>query len=166
MTPMSNADPKSRPEKHIPVWYTAGRQEQSRFPMSEHLAREGFPTIKQLHQGIVLGCIAHSLWLAANEGMFAHNNQWEGDTYADDNDQGARWAVAFRPEGAVAVFYSSESARNPFPQDSPPYDQAQYFQGTPETLLPAKESALAWVVNLDWEMGGPSAAITAARWAD
>jgi len=33
--------------------------------------------------------------------------------------EGEQWAAVFTPEGAVAVFYSSESERNPFPEGSP-----------------------------------------------
>jgi hypothetical protein len=133
--------------------------------MYNHLARKGFPTVKQLRRGILLGCIAHSLWLAANEGIFRYNQFWDGDTYVDENDQGERWAVAFDMKGAVAVFYSSESERNPFPKGSPPYHQNRYFRGMPRMLLKAKKRALSWMNTLHWEKGGP-AVITSAMWAD
>jgi hypothetical protein len=162
----SNDKPMGDSNKEFPKWYALVCETGDCSPMYEHLAREGFPTVKQLRRGILLGCIAHALWLAANQGMFAHNHQWEGDTYVEDIDQGERWAVTFVSEGAVAVFYSSESERNPFPDGSPPYDQARYFQGMPDRLQTAKERALAWMINLDWGMGGPNAAITAAMWAD
>src|SRR5262249_25401844 len=81
--------------------------------------------------------------------------------------QGEYWAVAFTEGGAVAVFYSSESARNPFPEGSPPYDQSRYFKGMPRRLNPAKERALSLMIDLDFQTGNPSrAAITAAMWAD
>ena len=76
------------------------------------------------------------------------------------------WAAAFTAEGAVTVFYSSESDRNPFPPGSPPYDQALYFRGMPKTLQRAKERALSWMINLEWIMGGPNAVVTAAMWAE
>lgn len=158
----SSDDSRREPKRGLPAWYTSG----SAFPMYEHLTWQGFPTVQQLRRGILLGCIAHSLWLAAHEGMFAHNHQWDGDTYADDNDQGERWAVTFRPEGAVAVFYTNESERNPFPPGSPPDDQAVYFRGMPDSIRKAKERSLSWMINLEREMGGPTAAITAAMWAD
>jgi hypothetical protein len=133
--------------------------------MYEHLARQGFPTVEQLRRGILLGCIADALWLAANQGIFA-GHQWDGDTYVDDNEQGELWAATFTPDGAVAVFYSSESERNPFPEGSPPYDQARYFRGMPDPLRTAKERALSWMIDLNWVTGGPNAVITAAMWAD
>jgi len=36
----------------------------------------------------------------------------------------------------------------------------------PDALHAAKERALSWMINLDWGLGGPRAAITAAMWAD
>jgi hypothetical protein len=133
--------------------------------MYEHLARQGFPTVKQLRQGILLGYIAYALFLAADEGC-SEGHYWDGDTYIDDNQQGETWAVAFTPQGAVAVFYSTESERNPFPPGSPPYDQAIYFRGMPDALRTAKERALSQMIGLDWVAGGPNAVVTAAMWAD
>jgi hypothetical protein len=159
-------EPVEDSDKGLPAWYRLVSATHSAFPMYEHLSRQGFPTVEQLRHGILLGCIAHAFWLAANEGLFAHNHHWDGDTYVGDNDQGEQWAVSFYPEGAVAVFYSSESERNPFPEGSPPYDQASYFRGMPNSLRAAKDRALSWMSNLDWGMGGPNAAITAAMWAD
>jgi hypothetical protein len=161
----SSQEQEPDPAKQLPAWYQPVMEGQSCFPMYEHLAQQGFPTVNQLRDGILLGCIAHALWLAANQGQFAHNHCWDGSTYVDDNDQGERWAVDFQPEGAVAVFYSTESPRNPFPKNRPPYDQAKYFQGMPDGLSKAKDRALAWMVNLDRGMGGPRAAITSAMWA-
>ncbi len=133
-------------------------------PPFENILAQGFPTVERLRRGIVLGCIAHSFWLAVNERVF--EQFWEGDTYMDDQMQGERWAVSFPDGGAVAVFYSSESSRNPYPEDSPPYDQSYYFRGMPEHLLPAKERALSWMLDLDFQAGGPNAVVTAAMWAD
>jgi hypothetical protein len=36
----------------------------------------------------------------------------------------------------------------------------------PDTLRAAKRRALSWMINLNWGLGGPDAAITAAMWAD
>ena len=132
----------------------------------EDLARQGFPTVEEFQRGILLGCIAHALWLAAHEGMFATDCHWDDDTYGNDNGQGERWAVTFRPEGAVAVFYSSESERVPCPEDDPPYDQARYFRGMPDTLLLAKVHALSWMYKFDWLEDVPNEVITAAMWTE
>ncbi len=153
------------PDEQLPAWYASEIPMNRTIAMHDYVSRQGFPTVKQLRDGILLGCIADALWLAANQGSF-DGKQWEGDTYLDDNQQGEQWAVAFTPAGTVAVFYSSESERNPFPEGSPPYDQANYFRGMPDSLREAKERALSWMTNLEWEMGGPNAAITAAMWAD
>jgi len=130
------------------------------------LGREaGFPTVEQLRRGIVLCCITSSFWLAVHEPVFYMF--WDDDTYFEDEIQGEQWAVAFTEGGAVAVFYSSESARNPFPDGSPPYDQSQYFKGMPRRLSPAKKRALSLMLDMDFQTGNPSgAAITAAMWAD
>jgi hypothetical protein len=125
----------------------------------------GFPAVEQLRRGIVLSCITHSFWLAVYDPVFIMF--WDGDTYFEDQIQGENWAVAFTGSGAVAVFYSSESARNPFREGSPPYDQSQYFKGMPPRLNCAKERALSLMIDLDWNTGNPSkAAITTAMWAD
>src|SRR5262245_29357968 len=135
-------------------------------PLIDSVRDAGFPTAEQLRRGIVLCCITHSFWLAAyNIPVFTI--YWDGDTYFEDQIQGEYWAVAFTEGGAVAVFYSSESARNPFPDDSPPYDQSRYFRGMPDRLNPAKERALSLMYDLDFQAGNPSkAAITSAMWAD
>jgi hypothetical protein len=161
----SNDKPNEVPDSELPPWYIAVNESQGAFPMYEHIAEQGFPTVKQLHQGIVLGSIADAMYLATGQESYA-GRSWDGDTYRDDNQQGELWAAAFTPEGAVAVFYSSESERNPWPPESPPYDQAVYFQGMPETLRKAKERALSWMINFDWVMGGPNAVVTAAMWSD
>jgi hypothetical protein len=146
-------------------WYAEVIDTPSNFPMYDHLTREGFPAVRQLREGIILGSIADALWQGANQGSFA-GHQWDGDTYIHDNQQGERWAVAFTPKGVVAVFYSSESDRNPFPEESPPYCQAKYFQGMPDDPRMAKERALSWMTNLEWGAGGPNAVITSAMWTD
>jgi hypothetical protein len=147
------------PNGELPEWYTA-----SSASMYEHLARQGFPTVQQLRRGIMLGCIASSFWLAAHEPVF--QMFWDGDSYIDDQIQGERWAVSFPKSGAVAVFFSSESSRNPWPEGSLPYEQSRYFQGMPEHLVPAKERALALMPDFDFRLGGPNAVITSAMWAD
>jgi hypothetical protein len=134
--------------------------------MDEDPSLQDFPTVKQLREGILLGCIAHALWLAWTRGSFAGIGWIEEDTYLEDNEQGERWATAFTPAGTIAVFASSESERNPCPKGRPPYDQARYFRGMPDTLQKAKERALHWMINLDYKLGGPEAVITAAMWAD
>jgi hypothetical protein len=90
---------------------------------------------------------------------------WDGNTYIDDNEQGERWAVSFGLEGAVAVFYSQDSERNPYLSNKPPYDQSGFFREMPDKLISIKESALSWMFDLEWKVSGP-AAITAAMWAD
>jgi hypothetical protein len=140
---------------HEPLWFPE---------WCEGVAQQGFPTVQQLRRGIVLGCIASSFWLAAEEPVF--EQFLEGDTYLDDQMQGERWAVAFPEGGAVAVFYSSESCRNPYPEGSPPYDQSRYFKGMPAHLGPAMERALSWMLDLEFRLGGPNAVVTSAMWAD
>jgi hypothetical protein len=125
----------------------------------------GFPTVEQLRRGVILNCIAHSFWLTAHEPVFEMD--WNDDTYFEDDIQGEHWAVSFPEGGAVAVFYSSESSRNPFPDDSPPYDQSWYFRGMPRHLEPARNRALLQMHDLDFRCRNPSGAvITAAMWAD
>jgi hypothetical protein len=89
----------------------------------------GFPTVEHLRQSAVLNCIAHSFWLPVHDPVFEMD--WTDDTFFEDNMQGEHWAVSFPGNGAVAVFFSSESSRNPFPEGSPPYDQSRYFRGCP-----------------------------------
>lgn len=125
----------------------------------------GFPTVEQLRRGVLLNCIAHSFWLPAHELVF--QMYWDGDTYFEDDIQGEDWAVSFSGDGAVAVFYSSESARNPFPVGSPPYDQSRYFRGMPLHLNPVRDRALTQMHDFDFEFGNAAGAvITAAMWAD
>jgi hypothetical protein len=134
-------------------------------PLIESVRDAGFPTVERLRRGIVLCCITHSFWLAVHEPVF--HMFWDGDTYFEDEIQCEYWAVTFTEGGAVAVFYSSESDRNPFPDGSPPYDQSRYFKGMPRRLSPAKERALSLMIDVDFQTGNPSkAAITAAMWAD
>ncbi|VTR93180.1 unnamed protein product [Gemmata massiliana] len=111
----------------------------------------GFPTVSQLRRGIVLNYIAHAFWLTTHHIM--GEMVWERDTFFEDDMQGEHWAVSFPEGGAVAVFYSSESSRNPFPEGSPPYDQARYFQGMPRHLEPARDRALAQMLDLDFGVG-------------
>jgi hypothetical protein len=125
----------------------------------------GFPTVEQLRRGILLNCIAHSFWLPPHQVVF--QMYWEGNTYFEDGMQGEHWAVSFSAEGAVAVFYSSESDRNPFPDGSPPYDQSRYFRGLPLSMRPTRDRALAQMHDFDFGIGNQAgAAITAAMWAD
>lgn len=125
----------------------------------------GFPTVEQLRRGIVLDCIVHSFWLITHDPIFYMI--WEGDTYHEDTIEGEHWAVSFPPGGAVAVFYSDESARNPFPDGSPPYDQSWFFRGLPRHLEPARDRALSTMHDLDFGFGNTTkAVITAAMWAD
>ncbi len=134
-------------------------------PLMESIRDAGFPTVEQLRRGIVLCCITHSFWLAVHEPVFLM--LWDDGTYFQDDIQGEYWAAAFTEGGAVAVFYSSESERNPFPDGSPPYEQSRYFKGIPRRLSPAKERALSLMLDMDFQTGNPSkAAITAAMWAD
>jgi hypothetical protein len=134
-------------------------------PLIVSVREAGFPTVEQLRRGIVLCCITHSFWLAVHAPVFSVF--WHEGTYFEDEIQGEYWAVAFTQGGAVAVFYSSESPRNPFPEGSPPYDQSRYFRGMPKHLNPAKERALSLMIDRDFRSGNPrGAAITAAMWAD
>ncbi len=64
---------------------------------------------------------------------------WHDGAYFHDTGQCEYWSAVFNDSGSLAVFFSSESPRNPFPSGSPPYDQSQYFQGMPEQLNRAKE---------------------------
>jgi hypothetical protein len=133
-------------------------------PSDDPIRDAGFPTVEQLRRGIILNCIAHSFWLPNHDTVF--HMDWEGDTYFEDNIQGEHWAVSFDGSGAVAVFYSSESSRNPFPSGSPPYDQSWYFWGMPSRLEPAKARALAQMHDIDYRCSNPAGAIiTAAMWA-
>ncbi|WP_020475659.1 hypothetical protein [Zavarzinella formosa] len=123
-----------------------------------------FPTIGQLRRGILLNCIARSFWLVAHEPAF--EMECDGDTYFGANGEGEHWAVSFPEGGAVAVFFSSESSRNPFPDGRPPYDQSWYFRGMPGHLEPARDRALSHMYNLDNQCRSPAGAvITAAMWA-
>ncbi len=125
----------------------------------------GFPAVEQLRRGVVLNCIASSFWLAAHEPVFMM--EWDGDTYFEDDIQGEHWAVSFPKGGAVAVFYSSESSRNPFPEGRPPYHQSWYFRGMPRRLEPARDRALSQMHDFDFRCWNPAGAvITAAMWAD
>jgi hypothetical protein len=125
----------------------------------------GFPTVEQLRRGIALNCIAHSFWLAGYEPVFEMD--WDEDTYFEDALQGEHWAVSIPGDGAVAVFYSSESSRNPFPDGSPPYDQSWFFRGMPPRLEPVRDRALSQMHDLDFQCPNPAGAvITAAMWAD
>jgi hypothetical protein len=151
-------------DKELPSWYSRVLETHDNFPLYDHLTRQGFPTVEQLRRGIILGCVAHSFWLAAEEAV--SEEFWNGDTYVNDEMQGERWAVAFPKGGALAVFYSSESSRNPYPEGSPPYDHSCYFRGMPSHLEPARERALSWMLDLDFRVGGPNAVVTAAMWAD
>jgi hypothetical protein len=162
---MARHDPAADSDEGFPDWYKHVLATRNTRFMYDYVTREGFPTVKQLREGLLLGSIADALWLAANQGSFA-GCEWDGDTFVENNEQGELWAVAFTPAGAVAVFYSSESDRNPFPPDGPPYDQGRFFQGMPKTLQPAKERALSLMTNLEWGAGGPTAAVTSAMWAD
>jgi hypothetical protein len=127
--------------------------------------RWGFPIVEQLRRGIVLNCIAHSFWLTAHEPVFEMD--WDGDTYFEDNIQGEHWAVSFPEGGAVAVFYSTESPRNPFPEGSPPYDQSWYFRGMSPGLEAARDRALSQMLDFDFRCRNPAkAVITAAMWAN
>jgi hypothetical protein len=120
----------------------------------------GFPTVEQLRCGIVLNCIAHSFWLTAHQPVF--QIYWDDDTFFEDNIQGEHWAVAFAPRGAVAVFYSSESDRNPYPDGRPPYDQSRYFKGMSSRLEPVRTHALAQMYDLDFACGNPNGAVVTA----
>lgn len=138
--------------------------------------------VTRLRQGILMGCIAEAVHLAMpniHESIVAFvgsdtmgtEDDWrehifEDNTYVEDLSQGERWTVAFGDQGAVAVFYSNESDRNPHPPDSPPYDQDVYFEGMPDHLQSLKERALGWMLDFDFVVGGPNALITSAMWAD
>jgi hypothetical protein len=125
----------------------------------------GFPTVEQLRRGIVLDCIAHSFWLVAHKPVF--QMEWDGDTYHEDTGEGEHWAVSFPKGGAVAVFFSSESPRNPFPKGRPPYDQSWYFRGMPRHLEQVRDRALSQMHDLDFRCrNSAGAVITAAMWAD
>src|SRR5262249_10463018 len=114
---------------------------------------------------VVLNCITHSFWLTAHEPVF--QMFWDGDTYFEDNIQGEHWAVSFSEGGAVAVFYSTESSRNPFPDGSPAYDQSRYFRGMPGRLGTARDRALPQMIDFDYGCRNPAGAvITAGMWAD
>lgn len=125
----------------------------------------GFPTVDQLRRSFLLNCIVHSFWIPAHETVF--QMYWEDGTYFEDNIQGEHLTVSFTTDGAVAVFYSTESSRNPFPEGSPPYDQSWYFQGMPSQLESARDRALSQMYDFDFSCRNPAGAIiTAAMWAD
>lgn len=125
----------------------------------------GFPTVEQLRRGVILNCIAHSFWFINHQPVYLQ--EWRGQTYLEDNSQGEHWAVTFRDSGAVAVFFASESSRNPFPEGSPPYDQKWYFRGMPRHLEAIRDQSLGEMHDLDFKFGNPAdSVITAAMWAD
>ncbi|WP_238537662.1 hypothetical protein [Zavarzinella formosa] len=93
--------------------------------------------------------------------------EWDRDTYFEDTCEGEHWAVTFHEGGAVVVFFSSESTRNPFPEGSPPYDQSWFFRGMPQWLEPVRDLALSEMHDFNFRCRNPTGAvITAAMWAD
>ena len=125
----------------------------------------GFPTVEQLRRGIILDRITQSFWLVNHE--LVSESVWDGNTYSETNGEGEHWAASFVKRGAVAVFFSSESFRNPFPEGRPPYDQSWYFRGMPHHLEPARERALSEMHDLNFRCRNPTGAIiTAAMWSD
>ena len=143
----------------LPEWYDGSMD-----AIINYVVAQGFPTVTQLRQGILLGCIAEAVHCAADGGVREH--VWDGDAYAQDIYQGERWAVAFTDTGAVTVFYSSESERNPHAPGSPPYNQAAYFRGMPAHLMAAKNRALGYMLEENPVAGGEGGVVTTAMWTD
>lgn len=133
--------------------------------MHDSVREAGFPTVEQLRRGVVLNCIAHAFWAVAHKSTFQMD--WDHGTYFEDTGEGEHWAVTFLEGEAVAVFFSSESTRNPFPEDSPPYDQSWFFRGMPQRLERVRDLALSHMHDFNFRCRNPAGAvITAAMWSD
>jgi hypothetical protein len=131
--------------------------------------REEFPSRAELWQGVVLGTIAHAIWMAPDS-TYSYGQGWDGPNYLLKDGRGDCAALTFTPERVVGAFFDLHSVRSPF-RDVPklPFGQVyrieDYFVGAPiEAQALARQEALTYVFD-DYE-GEAQPVITAACWSE
>jgi hypothetical protein len=129
-------------------------------------ALSAFPDRATLWRGVVLGTIAHAIWVAGGASL-AVLQQWDGVNYTLNDVSGARGTVTFTPERVVAAFRDEHSLARAAPplQGTGRYAAEYYFAGAPEAVVAlAREEALQYL--FDTYQGVDQPVVTAAFWSE
>jgi hypothetical protein len=128
-----------------------------------------FPSRAELWQGVVLGTIAHAIWVAP-DATYAYSQGWDGPNYLLKDGSGDVGAITFTPEHVVAAFFDLHSDRSPHRASSrlpfgSPYHADDYFATAPDAVRRiAREETLQYL--LDDCDGTVQPTITAACWSE
>jgi hypothetical protein len=129
-------------------------------------AQAAFPDRSALWRGVVMGTIAHAIWVAPNPSL-AVLQQWDGRNYTVNDVASARGTITFAEDCMVAAFRDERSRHRAAPprRGAGQYAAEYYFQGAPaEVLMLARNEALQYLFD-DWQ-GGAEPVITAAFWSE
>jgi len=131
--------------------------------------RSPFPSREQLWQGVVLGTIAHAIWVAPTGGKYFFQG-WDGVNYLFNRGNGDRATLTFTPEYVVAAFFDLHSERSPW-RESPrfpfgsAYHAEDYFIDAPSAAQTiAQQETLQYLFDDINDQIQPT--ITAAFWSD
>jgi hypothetical protein len=122
-----------------------------------------FPQRLQLWYGVILGTIAHAIWLASSP-EFSHEQSWDGLNYSIQDSMGSRGTVSFAGDQVVGVFFDKDSPRNPL-RLGKPYDVRPFLRGMPPSLLALAEGEALQYVLQEYD-GTIMPIITAAFWSE
>jgi hypothetical protein len=131
-----------------------------------HDPAEGLSEKQSLWPGLLLGSIAHAVFVARYP-FLAHEQSWDGSVFNIQDSEGSRGTIAFGTfrDQFVAVFFLEDSNRNPLRADShTPVDTSARLFGIPVQLKALSDLALEYVLQ---DIDGTSVpVITAAFWSN
>ncbi len=125
-----------------------------------------FPDRASLWRGVVVGTIAHAIWVALDPSL-AVLQQWDGGNYTLNDVAGARGTITFAGDQVVAAFRDEHSLHRAAPplRGAGQYAAEYYFQGAPTDVLTlARHEALQYLFD-NWR-GEPQPVITAGFWSE
>jgi hypothetical protein len=125
-----------------------------------------FPNSARLWRGVVVGTIAHAIWVAPGRSLTVLQ-QWDGPNYTLNDVSGARGTITFAGERVVAAFRDEHCLHRAAPprRSEGQYAAEYYFAGAPADVLTlARNEALQYLFD-DWQ-GEPQPVITAAFWSE
>lgn len=118
---------------------------------------------QQLHQGAVMGTIAHAIWIA-DDPLVGALQAWDGPHYLLNDISGTIATITFDTAGVIAVFFDANSPRNPLATDGRPATE-RYLAGMPAALTRNAHAATLRYMLQDVQ-GKDTPVITAALWSE
>ena len=118
---------------------------------------------QQLHQGAIMGTIAHAIWIA-DDPLVGALQAWDGPHYLLNDISGTIATITFDAAGVIAVFFDASSPRNPLASNGQPGTE-RYLAGMPEALTRVAHADTLRYMLQDVQ-GQDTPVITAALWSE